>query len=340
MSVTLPNLELVGAVSRGQAPPVAWCSASRIIFPSMQSRLSTAAPVSSRPAVPLAVLDVNIWLDYFRDDEPAELEAQRARLRLATSRGLVRPMLTTSLSAELAGTCEHMPCAAFSEMMLFAWEVCEERVLANVHDRSEREIFWERKLTLEQALVPLRARRHYREHQMLDRKWSREIAATVAAAMNDDHTDEHDKKRGTIEELDARDVEQAREAAAANDGRIITPWRDAILADEAARDALILDWALDEMVTVAMHTGLPFARDRLPDPRALPSFYLAKVVHVRRIHGALLEERGGRELRTRRLHGCHRTAGRLASRPSRPGRPRRARSSRVARRARSPRATS
>ncbi len=260
----------------------------------MQGRLSTPTPVSNRhvvPLGPLAVLDVNIWLDYFREDEPAELEAQRARLRLATSRGLVRPMLTTSLSAELAGTCEHMPYAAFCKMMLFAWEVCEERVLANVHDRSEREIFWERKLTLEQALVPLRARRHYREHQMLDREWSRQIAATVAAAMNDDHTDEHEKKRGTIEELDAREVEQAREAAAANDGRIITPWRDAILADDAARDALILDWALDEMVTVAMHTGLPFARARLPDPRALPSFYLAKVVHVRRIHGVLLENR-------------------------------------------------
>jgi hypothetical protein len=45
------------------------------------------------------------------------------------------------------------------------------------------------------------------------------------------------------------------------------------------------------MVFVAMHVGLPFARDRLPDPRTLPSFYLSKLVHVRRIHGVLLENR-------------------------------------------------
>jgi hypothetical protein len=245
---------------------------------------------------------MNVWLDYFRTDDPtaspdtsALLEA-RARLRLATQRGLVRPILTHGVASELTGALEHVGHKNYCEMMIFAWEVSEGRFLAHEDDRGKQEILWGGKLTLERALVSHDDRRSYRDRCMLSEEWTRSHAATVAQAQDVSHAEEIAKARETVEQLDAKDAKEAAEAAEANDGRVLTPWRASIEGDDAAqkgnaRDALIVDWALDEMVTIAMHAGVPFARDRLPDPRTLPSFYFAKLVHVVRILGVILEGR-------------------------------------------------
>jgi hypothetical protein len=193
--------------------------------------------------------------------------------------------------SELAGASEPEGHPRYTEMMLFAWDACEGRLLAHQDERCKEEILWGEKVTLERALVPAEARRKYRDHMMLNEEWARGVAATVNAAQDSNHAEERAKVVATIAGLDAEDAKAAKAAAEAGDTSPVTSWRTEFMKDEAAREALIVDWALDEMVTVAMHLGVPFARDRLPDPRTLPSFYFPKFVHVKRIHGVLLEEK-------------------------------------------------
>ena len=126
---------------------------------------------------------------------------------------------------------------------------------------------------------------------MLNEEWVRAVAATVADAQERSYAEEVRKARETVEHLDANDADEARKAADANDGGVLTPWRATIATDDAAREAIIADWALDEMVATAMRLGVPFGRSLLPDPRTLLSFYLVKVVHVTRILGVILEGR-------------------------------------------------
>jgi hypothetical protein len=239
---------------------------------------------------PLVVLDVNAWMNYFRVEEVSApiLFERRERLRSAVARGLVRPMLTVGGVSELAATSNYGH-AIYSEMMCFAWEVCEARLLATEGERSKDEILWEGKLTLDRALVRADRRRVYRDYLMLDEEWARGVGALALQANIEDRAEEKTRRALTIEALDQKDADDAREAAEANDGRVLVPWREAIMTDDATREELSAGWALDEMVMVAMHAGGPFARNRLPDPRTLPSFYIPKVVHVKRIHAVLLE---------------------------------------------------
>lgn len=227
-------------------------------------------------SAPLVVIDTNVWLDYF-DPTSRTAEADRQLLRRAKKNGLVRPLLTAPISAELMRTCARDGFERYAAMMRFAWNMCGARVLATDDDREEAELRHRRKLSRREgeALMTLDRRRGFRDEHMLDEEHALKIAQVVAQTHVDHAPLERAQRDNTIRELDEKQ----------------SGWRDVMLASVEQREELMASWARDEMVTLATKLGLPAEEGSLPDPRKLPSFYIPKVVHVTHLHGVLLTGR-------------------------------------------------
>ena len=130
---------------------------------------------------PLVVIDTNVWLDYFDPTAPTA-EADRQLLRRAKRKGLVRPILTAPISAELMRTCAREGFDRYAAMMRFAWNMCGARVLATDDDREEAELRHRRTLERREgeALMSVDRRREFRDGHMLDEEHARKIAQVVA----------------------------------------------------------------------------------------------------------------------------------------------------------------
>jgi hypothetical protein len=72
---------------------------------------------------PLLVVDTNVWLDYFAATT-ATADADRALLRCAKKKGVVRLLMTAPITQGLMRTCPHDGFARYAEMMRFAWNLC------------------------------------------------------------------------------------------------------------------------------------------------------------------------------------------------------------------------
>src|SRR4051794_27954598 len=116
-------------------------------------RLATMSP-------PLVVVDTNIWIDYLAATNTAA-DADRALLRRAKRKGVVRLMMTAPITQELMRACPREGFARYAEMMRFAWNMCGARVLATEDEREELELRLRRRLELREgeALMTVERRR-------------------------------------------------------------------------------------------------------------------------------------------------------------------------------------